>query len=611
MAQGWRTRRPSHLPDPVNARCLSEGVDIPALDAVLFLTPRGSQVDVVQSVGRVMRKAEGKKLGYIILPVVVPAGASSEEALADNKQSHRVPGTSSPTPSAGPTVTSCLIVEDLDTCQRNAMPLTALPTHGAPLMFVNRTGESKAFAAGLVEHRRRMDAEEISWHQLQNVIVFYGIGGVGKTELSLQLAEWIEGRPCPSSWGVPPVGAVSATVRWDLNASHGQADPLALLLQLRRGLSQVRRIWPAFDLPFAAFTQQARPGQRIILTRKNEQALSVQDVLSGLLSDAATAADIAGGGGGAAAATGLGHMLVSKAVNGSRARSAFSEFDGLKSLVEDCERYSGDAEEGVQLCVRILEMLSLTIDRMPADERPLIVVFVDTFERVQNSREAEGETALNWLVASSPYLFFVVTGRDSLRWHEEQQIHLVCRGSAMWPGLLLDGTPEHEPRQHLVGNLSEADTLDYLQRALASVGAKVESRVLPALYGLTHGWPLHLDAIVEVARDRASCGTLTLEDLGGRFPVLVNRLMRGFPDDERTAFNAACLLPYFDEQLVAHAGQVSVGTVRRLVQRWSSCQMPVLCIPTGFTTSCVQSFGRLGATSTVVGPSRTGSGTPD
>ena len=69
-----------------NARCLSEGVDVPALDAVLFLTPRGSQVDVVQSVGRVMRKAEGKKLGYIILPVVVPAGISPEAALADNKR---------------------------------------------------------------------------------------------------------------------------------------------------------------------------------------------------------------------------------------------------------------------------------------------------------------------------------------------------------------------------------------------------------------------------------------------------------------------------------------------------------------------------------------------
>ena len=56
-----------------NVRCLSEGVDVPALDAVLFLTPRNSQVDVVQSVGRVMRKSPGKKRGYIILPVVIPS----------------------------------------------------------------------------------------------------------------------------------------------------------------------------------------------------------------------------------------------------------------------------------------------------------------------------------------------------------------------------------------------------------------------------------------------------------------------------------------------------------------------------------------------------------
>lgn len=68
-----------------NVRCLSEGVDVPALDAVLFLTPRNSQVDVVQSVGRVMRLAPGKKRGYIILPVVIPAGMEPHKALDDNK----------------------------------------------------------------------------------------------------------------------------------------------------------------------------------------------------------------------------------------------------------------------------------------------------------------------------------------------------------------------------------------------------------------------------------------------------------------------------------------------------------------------------------------------
>lgn len=67
-----------------NVRCLSEGVDVPALDAVLFLNPRDSQVDVVQSVGRVMRQAEGKEYGYIILPIGVPAHVAPEVALQDN-----------------------------------------------------------------------------------------------------------------------------------------------------------------------------------------------------------------------------------------------------------------------------------------------------------------------------------------------------------------------------------------------------------------------------------------------------------------------------------------------------------------------------------------------
>ncbi|MGD9997239.1 MAG: type ISP restriction/modification enzyme [Ilumatobacteraceae bacterium] len=52
----------------------------------MFLTPRGSQIDVVQSVGRVMRRSEGKDLGYIILPVVIPAGVPPEEALRDNER---------------------------------------------------------------------------------------------------------------------------------------------------------------------------------------------------------------------------------------------------------------------------------------------------------------------------------------------------------------------------------------------------------------------------------------------------------------------------------------------------------------------------------------------
>ena len=72
-----------------NVRCLSEGVDVPALDAVLFMDSKGSIVDIVQSVGRVMRKAEGKRYGYIIIPIVVPENEDPEFAL-DNNDRYKV-----------------------------------------------------------------------------------------------------------------------------------------------------------------------------------------------------------------------------------------------------------------------------------------------------------------------------------------------------------------------------------------------------------------------------------------------------------------------------------------------------------------------------------------
>ena len=69
-----------------NARCLIEGVDVPALDAIMFLHPRKSQIDVVQAVGRVMRRAPDKLMGYVILPVGIPAGVPADVALNDNKK---------------------------------------------------------------------------------------------------------------------------------------------------------------------------------------------------------------------------------------------------------------------------------------------------------------------------------------------------------------------------------------------------------------------------------------------------------------------------------------------------------------------------------------------
>ena len=75
-----------------NVRLFTEGVDVPALDAVSFLDPRTSQIDIVQSVGRVMRKAEGKRFGYIVVPVALEEGEDVADKLARRDDDYRAIG---------------------------------------------------------------------------------------------------------------------------------------------------------------------------------------------------------------------------------------------------------------------------------------------------------------------------------------------------------------------------------------------------------------------------------------------------------------------------------------------------------------------------------------
>ena len=74
-----------------NARCLTEGVDLPAIDCVCFTDPKRSKVDIVQAAGRALRLSKGKKFGYILIPIFIPDGESKTYANVTNKDqlSHR------------------------------------------------------------------------------------------------------------------------------------------------------------------------------------------------------------------------------------------------------------------------------------------------------------------------------------------------------------------------------------------------------------------------------------------------------------------------------------------------------------------------------------------
>ena len=88
---GWLHEEPEsgHCRILTNARCLTEGVDVPSLDGVAFFSPRKSQIDIVQAVGRVMRKSPGKKIGNIILPVVMPDDATPENILSSGNNAYK------------------------------------------------------------------------------------------------------------------------------------------------------------------------------------------------------------------------------------------------------------------------------------------------------------------------------------------------------------------------------------------------------------------------------------------------------------------------------------------------------------------------------------------
>ena len=64
-----------------NAKCLTEGIDVPKIDTICFLDPKKSQVDIAQAVGRVMRKVKGKKIGNLIIPLPISNNDHIEEKL--------------------------------------------------------------------------------------------------------------------------------------------------------------------------------------------------------------------------------------------------------------------------------------------------------------------------------------------------------------------------------------------------------------------------------------------------------------------------------------------------------------------------------------------------
>lgn len=384
--------------------------------------------------------------------------------------------------------------------------------------------------------------------------------------LSTRLEQWLNARLAEDDpWGNQPQVGPVVTTRWEFNDSQGNLDVVPLLISVRSQLQGIKSSWPAFDLAFAAYFSSVRPGETLptaglLDTRFSE---GFPEILKEIAQDLG-ATNLEGGMTGAAI-----RQIVKLAI---KERNRWSAFRTNPDLAEVLQRASAEPSPGNQvpdLAAEILWQLSLEIDSMPSESRPIIVVFVDHFERMQNAERGTGEQIVNQFIANMPYAFFVVTGREMLDWYRPERLDLAFAGAIRWPGLV-PGVASG-PRQHLLDRLSDKDTRTLLIRRRDLERFNMADATIDELVLQIKGWPVHIDAVAEYARrlqDIDPARLITFTDLGGSMASVVKRLLDHLPDDEKAAFQAACVLPSFDQRLVvAVALNTSLGAVERCIAR--------------------------------------------
>jgi hypothetical protein len=432
--------------------------------------------------------------------------------------------------------------------------------------FIDRESESSALAAAFAHHRARCSTDEIDGQSFLNIITFYGIGGIGKSALSKRLENWIDGRlPADGSWGIHPAVSNLVTIRWELGNSQGNLDVVPLLMSVRSELHRYKRSWPAFDVAFAAYFSSLRPGETLPVTglKNSDYADGFLQSLSEIALDLGTSELITG-----LTATAV-RRLVRLAGEKQKDWRATRTNPQILDLLDRCLTEPSPGNQVPELAAEILWQLSLELADLPPAGRPTIVIFVDHFERLQGAARGGGEYIVNRFVGNLPHAFFVVTGRNMLDWYRPDRIDLKLFGEHRWPGLTpgtMDGA-----RQHLLGHLSPEDTRRLLVRRRDIEHLNISDSVLEALVATTNGWPVHIDAVGTHARRLREIDPsreLTINDLGGTLETVIDNLLRDLPADERRAFQAACLMPSFDAELIeAIVPTIDIGAIARCINR--------------------------------------------
>ncbi|MFF2080580.1 ATP/GTP-binding protein [Kitasatospora sp. NPDC058162] len=453
--------------------------------------------------------------------------------------------------------------------------------------FTNRGGQWERVAAALTEHLARVTEPGFDVQDLEtarhNIIVFHGIGGVGKTTLSRKLeAALTAAEHRPAQWGEPawPAAPRLLPVRIDLARSAG-GDFESLVLTLRLALAGLDRALPAFDIALGRYWEHNHPGESLeeYLRRAglvSRLATALPGQVQAALSKAAEELALPGAVG---SAVGQVATAVVRAVRERRTTArALAGCPRLADLLE--------AEPDLEALSYYPHLLAYEVDRLPTKQAVVPVVLLDTFEDIGDRTNRDLERLVQRVVWLLPNALFIVTGRSRLQWADDAlQGQLDYTGPAAWPqlGAHIPGarattelatapasTGTAADRQVLIGDFSPEDCEDYLTRRLTTADGRplIGDALRQVIAARSHGLPLYLDLAVmrflEIRRTREP----EPADFDHDFPALVARTLQDLTPDERHVLRAVSLLDAFDIPLAAKAsGMAHQAAALRLAER--------------------------------------------